>query len=270
MKNAILLYAALSFALLCSAELANGQPAPSNQELDQRLRGVEKNIEQMLDLLRRQQGGSQAPTSAAPVVPSQPVVQPGIRPGLTLDLYALPLIEQRHDYTKTQPIVDEVPTAPTGVAAATGMVGPTNSFSYGAFLSNQSMSRFSGNIASDVGLMWDGLIQVTDQGRHTFQVELAFAEQSYTRRCVTEVRLNNQTIANVAGVNPNGGATTYTTQGMQQLAVGTYQFQVWLACSRWDRFRAVDYRKIQVKIFTAGPNDRAPQPLQASRLFTRN
>ena len=245
---------------------ALAQPAPTNQELDQRLRGLERNMEQILDLMRRQQGGGQPPTPSGPASPSQPAVQLGLRAGLTLDLFTLPLIESKWGNGNR---IDDVPTAPTGLAAASSTVGPTNGFLYDAFLSNQSMSRFSGNIASDIGLLWDGLVQVSEQGRHMFQVEMVFAENSYAGRCVTQIQLNSQTVANLAGHNPNGSATTYTSQGAQQLAVGTYQFRVWLACSRWDRTRAVDYRKIQVNIFTAGPNDRAPQPLQTSRIFTR-
>ncbi len=255
-----------SVGLWLATATAFAQPAPTNQELDQRLRGLERNMEQMLDLLRRQQGGGQPPAPSGTASPSQPAVQPGLRAGLTLDLFTLPLIEQKWANDKRN---DDVPTAPTGLAAASSAVGPTNGFSYGAFLSNQTMSRFSGNIASDVGLLWDGLVQVSEQGRHTFQIEMVFAENSLAGRCVTQIQLNNQTVINLAGHNPNDYATTYTSQGAQQLAVGTYQFRVWLACSRWNRSRAVDYRKIQVNIFTAGPNDRAPQPLQTSRIFTR-
>lgn len=262
----------------CSFALA--QQAPSNQDLDQRLQRLERSMDQMLRLMERQQGGAttsvsdgapRAPDAASSVSSKAPNLT-SLKPGLTLDVFTLPLVEARLQDNNNfySPRVDALPPSPTGLAAASTSFSPNGSFSYDAFQSSSATNRFSGNIAANIGLLWDGLIQIEVAGNHTVQLELSLGEDSRTGRCRASFDLNGSNIVTVMGRNDFGKATAYTEQQSRQLAVGMYKMRIWLTCSRWSNDQAANYKKVQLNVLIAGPTDRAPQPLPASRLFTQS
>ncbi len=261
---------ALTACLLMSSSLTFAQPAPTNQELDQRLRGLERNMEQMLDLLRRQQGGpapsapaGQSPASgAASVAPSS---SSGVRMGaLNLDVVTWSVTEQERNSTNWSQ-ASNLPTGPRGFPAASAVIAVPAQFSYGAFTSQSSMQSFR-SARADIGLQFAGVLQATASGQHVFQLQLNKADNtSFAKSCRAVLRLQEQVVVDAQLDSADRyPAAVVDGQGSQNLVPGLYKFSLWLTC--WRYSNSDNFSSITATISVAAPGDRSPQPLTPSRL----
>jgi hypothetical protein len=225
--------------------------APTNEELDQRMQRLERNMEMMLELM--QKGG----TSAAPTTPTAEVpAGPG---ALTLDVFALPPSEQ---CCGKSPAVEAV----TGRPNASTVVPFEGEFRYDAFNADERLARFSKSDAN-IALRWEGVLRITGDGDHQFVASLSTIEQSRFGQCIAKMSLNDKEILKVLKDPPyEQNENTYFGEGTVKLVSGLYKFQFLLNCTRYSRNEDVKFNGVKVTIDVASPGERATKPLLPSLL----
>ena len=246
----------VAFLSASSAVAAHAQTAPTNQELDQRLRGVEQNVQTILDLLRQQQGASQS-TSASQAG------APALRAGMTLGVCPL------------QPKQGGgLPDNCTGMPALSAHVPAPEEFSFEDAFKNAEMAQFGRlGYGGMLGMQWSGVLRVTQSGKHTFQANIHFSGQTAGATdggCRAVLRLNDKTVVHAAGNFSWTGSkpNSYTEQASENLSPGFYKISVFVSCV-FDRNPEYHIRQVGARITLAEPGDTALKPLPVDRIGVR-
>jgi hypothetical protein len=238
---------------------ASAQPAPTTQDLDRRMRTMEQNMETILRLLQSQQGGQPAIGATAPqVAPSLPA--PRVRGGvLNLDVFARPVSDQDRSIQGNDPA--RLPNGPNGIPSGTTLISAPAKFLYADFVGQSALSRFQ-SFQGNLGLSWNGVIQITDEGQHTFELEIA-QDQTQLSTCRGVLRVNNEIVVDTQ-YQVRGWNDSATQQGGRRLSPGVYAFSIWLICSRFQT-GSDSFRTITSTVTMAGPRDRAALPIPPAR-----
>lgn len=251
-----------SVAALLTATTAFAEP--TIEELDMRMRAMENTMQSILELLQEQQatGTSPAAASSNDTAEAPAAVPAGYQMGgLYLDVFTR-VFADNNEYVGMLYDPKKLPNGPVGVPAGSALIKAPNSFDYGAFGEESALSGFRQADAL-VGVQWSGVLQIEEDGEHTFLVQIKKNGRSSATTCRSVLRVSDKVVADALADYSGGGEQVDMAQSTQTLAKGIYDFSLWTNCQLQKDARGFD--SIVTTVGLAAPGDRAPKPIPPER-----
>ena len=222
---------------------------------DARIDALEGKIDRLVEVLLASPLLAEVPEAddgqAAQAATLPAAEAPEMKPGWFLDVY---LIERKQN--------KEPPKAPTGVSI--GRMVDTNApvLKRDAVKSNAVLRRAGEGYNNEMGLYWNGVVEIAENGPHVFFVALE-NKYSYNRGCRASLIINGESVADTDWLQYGG---SLSGQAQVSLNAGVHEIGVWQPCSYtdgkpdvWDKYAA-----LEVVVAMRGPRDNTLAPIPKS------
>jgi len=258
----------LSTTLLALGLAVPLQAQPTVEDLDQRLRAVEGNLQEILMLLKGQQEAEPAAAQEA----QAPVVPTGYQWGaLFLDVFSSPMSDQ--DVRNIWNARENVPDAPSNAPLESILVQVPSAFKWGALLDDAKTAKYAKS-EGNLRIQWSGVFHAIKDGEHTFVANLSRESgREGPAACRGIVKLNEKPVLDIRvyAAQDQSGAYEYAAfnvneQGKVSLAPGVYDFSFFLTCLG-NNEEAMKNTVATLRLIE--PGDRAPKPIPPERFGIR-